>query len=43
MQIKDDNVNVCTTHYKLVAARRDGSGEIDSDPIIDNKGGGTPP
>jgi len=40
MQIKDDNVNVCTTHYKLVAARRDGGGEIDSDPIIDNKGGG---
>jgi hypothetical protein len=43
IQIRDYNVNVCTTHYKLVAARRDGSGEIDSDPIIDNKGGGTPP
>ena len=42
MQIKNDNVNVCTTHYKLVAARRDGGGEIDSDPIIDNRGGGNP-
>lgn len=42
MQIKDDNVNECTTHYKLFAARRDGSGEIDSDPIIVNRGGGNP-
>lgn len=41
MQIKDDNVNVCTTHYRLVAGRRDGGVEIDSDPIIDNRGGGT--
>lgn len=41
-QIKDDNVNVCETHYRLVAARRDGSGEIDSDPLIVNRGGGNP-
>lgn len=41
IQIRDDNENECTTHYRLVAARRDGGGEIDSDPIIDNKGGGT--
>ena len=42
MQVKDDNVKVCETHYKLFAARRDGSGEIDSDPIIVNRGGGNP-
>jgi hypothetical protein len=42
MQIKNDNVNECTTHYKLFAARRDGGGEIDSDPIIVNRGGGNP-
>jgi hypothetical protein len=43
IQIRDGNVNVCETHYKLFAARRDGGGEIDSDPIIVNRGGGSGP
>lgn len=41
VQIKDHNRNVCTTHYRIYAAPRDGGAEIDSDPVIDNRGGGT--
>lgn len=40
LQIKDDNRNLCRTHYRLFAAPRNGGAEIDSDPIIDNRGGG---
>lgn len=40
LQIRDANRNVCRTHYRLYAAPRAGGAEIDSDPIIDNKGGG---
>jgi hypothetical protein len=39
LQIKDHNRSECVTHYKLSA--RSASGEhADSDPIIDNRGGG---
>lgn len=38
LQIKDENRNQCITHYKLFAAPRAGGGEIDSDPVIDNRG-----
>lgn len=40
LQIKDRNRNVCTTHYRLFAAPKAGGAEIDSDPVIDNRGGG---
>jgi hypothetical protein len=39
LQIKDYNRSECITHYKLSA--RSGNGDYaDSDPIIDNRGGG---
>jgi hypothetical protein len=39
LQIRDLNRNTCITHYKLSA--RSGNGDhADSDPIIDNRGGG---
>ena len=40
LQVKDHNRNVCTTHYRLFAAPAGGGPEIDSDPVIDNRGGG---
>lgn len=40
VQVHDANRNVCQTHYRLYAAPRDGGPEIDSDPVIDNRGGG---
>lgn len=42
LMIRDRNINVCLTHYLLTAQHR-GSGEkIDSDPVIDNRGGALP-
>jgi hypothetical protein len=40
LKIKDGNYNQCTTHYLLVARSRSSGEEIDSDPVIDNRGGG---
>jgi hypothetical protein len=40
LQIHDANRDTCTTHYRLYAAPAGGGMEIDSDPIIDNRGGG---
>lgn len=40
LMIKDDNANACRTHYRLYAKPLGGGAEIDSDPIIDNRGGG---
>lgn len=39
LQIKDYNRSECITHYKL-SARSSNGGFADSDPIIDNRGGG---
>lgn len=39
LQIKDHNRNQCITHYKL-SARSENGDYADSDPIIDNRGGG---
>lgn len=39
LQIRDRNRNVCITQYTLTAVSADGR-QIDSDPIIDNRGGG---
>lgn len=39
LQIRDRNRNVCITQYTLYAVSEGGM-EIDSDPIIDNRGGG---
>lgn len=39
LQIRDRNRNQCITQYTLTAVS-DGGMEIDSDPIIDNRGGG---
>jgi len=38
VQIRDNNRNVCETHYRLYAAPVNGGGEIDSDPRIRNGG-----
>jgi hypothetical protein len=38
LQILDRNINVCLTHYRLYAAPRAGGPEIDSDPVVDNRG-----
>jgi hypothetical protein len=38
LQIHDLNNNACTTHYKLFARPRDGGAEINSDPVIKNRG-----
>lgn len=38
LQIRDHNRNVCTTQYTLSAVS-DGGRQIDSDPVIDNRGG----
>jgi len=40
LQVLDRNRNVCLTHYRIYAAPRSGGPEIDSDPVIDNRGGG---
>ena len=42
LQIFDRNEEVCMTHYKIFAMPRAGGPEIDSDPMIDNRGGGNP-
>lgn len=42
LQIRDKNVNECTTHYKLFAQPRAGGTEINSDPVIENRGGSNP-
>lgn len=39
LQIRDLNRNVCVTQYTLSAVSDDGR-QIDSDPVIDNRGGG---
>lgn len=39
LQIRDHNRNQCRTQYTLSAVSTDGT-HIDSDPIIDNRGGG---
>ncbi len=39
LQIRDRNRNQCVTQYTLYAVSNGGA-EIDSDPIIDNRGGG---
>lgn len=39
LQIRDHNRNQCITHYKLSARSANGD-YADSDPIIDNRGGG---
>lgn len=38
LQIHDLNSNVCTIHYKLFAQPRNGGAEINSDPVIENRG-----
>jgi hypothetical protein len=38
LQIHDLNNNACTTHYKLFARPRAGGAEINSDPVIKNRG-----
>ena len=40
MMIKNKNQNRCQTHYILSARHRDRDEVIDSDPVIDNTGGG---
>jgi len=40
LQIRDENRNQCITQYTLRAVSSGGV-QIDSDPIIDNRGGGT--
>lgn len=39
LQIRDRNRNECITQYTLTAQSSDGT-EIDSDPVIENRGGG---
>lgn len=39
LQIHDRNRDVCVTHYRIYAMPRVGGAEIDSDPVIDNRGG----
>jgi hypothetical protein len=38
LQVHDLNNNACTTHYKLFARPRAGGAEINSDPVIKNRG-----
>ena len=38
LQIRDNNQNVCDTHYRLYAEPVNGGDEIDSDPRIRNGG-----
>lgn len=38
LQIRDQNQNVCSTHYRLYARPTGGGPEIDSDPLIENRG-----
>lgn len=40
LKIKDRNYNECTTYYLLQATSRSSGEEIDSDPVITNRGGG---
>lgn len=40
LMIRDRNRNECRTHYRIYAMPVGGGMEIDSDPIIDNRGGG---
>jgi hypothetical protein len=42
LQIRDRNEEVCQTHYRIHAMPRVGGAEIDSDPLIDNRGGANP-
>jgi len=39
-RMRDGNQNPGITHYRLYAMPRAGVLEFDSDPIIDNRGGG---
>lgn len=39
LMIRDYNRNACITHYRIYAMPENGGAEIDSDPIIDNRGG----
>lgn len=39
VMIRDYNRNTCITHYRIYARSMHGGPEIDSDPIIDNRGG----
>jgi hypothetical protein len=39
IQIRDRNRNQCITQYTLTARSSDGT-EIDSDPVVENRGGG---
>jgi len=41
LQIRDRNTTVCITQYTLTAISTDGR-QADSDPVIDNRGGGNP-
>ena len=38
LHIRDLNNNACNTHYKLFARPRAGGAEINSDPVIKNRG-----
>jgi len=38
MMIRDDNYNECVTHYMIFARHRSSGQEINSHPIIDNRG-----
>ena len=38
LKIRDRNNNACNTHYKLFARPRNGGDEINSDPVIKNRG-----
>ena len=38
LKIRDINREACTTYYKLFAEPRDGGAEINSDPVIKNRG-----
>ena len=40
LKIRDRNINPCVTHYLLTAESTSSGEEIDSDPIIENRGGG---
>ena len=40
LKIKDRNINQCITHYLLTARSRSSGEEVDSDPIVENRGGG---
>jgi hypothetical protein len=42
IHIKNRNEEECQTYYRIYAMPKAGGMEINSDPIIDNRGGGTP-